>query len=165
MAKARTADSIEDAIMRACGELGTKRVADAIGKTDGWVRSISDPDNERKANIFQCIAIDTAMVEAGFEPPILGVYQRKIEAVEAGHTAKPVLERYTRAVSAIGDVGNAIEAANDPHGPAGEHWTNAEYSELCRAFDEAENTLAQMRRDARAKMSAQTVRPVEVRRA
>lgn len=165
MSKARIAESIEDAIMRACGELGTKRVADAIGKTDGWVRSISDPDNERKANVFQCIAIDTAMVQAGLEPPILGVYQRKIETVEAAHVAKPILERFLRAVSAISAVGDAIEAANDPRGPAGEQWTNTEYTDLSRAFDAAENILAQMRRDARAKMQAQTVRPVEVRRA
>lgn len=84
MTKARCPSSFADAVTRVAGRLGWDGTAQAVGKAERTVRNWSDPDTGAQPTIDDALRLDAAYLEAGGgEPPMLAVYQLRLERAVA----------------------------------------------------------------------------------
>lgn len=80
MTKLRAPASFADAVTRVAGRLGWDGAAQAVGKAERTVRNWSDPDTGAQPTIEDALRLDAAYLDiAGGEPPMLAVYQLRLE--------------------------------------------------------------------------------------
>ena len=155
MTKLREVNSVEGAIQRAIGLLTAEIVAKAVGKSVRLVRAWSDEDDDlHKPSIFQAMAVDSAMVAEGYEPEILRVYTRQVEAQRNRHNPKPLGDRMLDLIKEIGDVAEVARAATDPAGPSGVRISLKERCAIAKEIAEAQAVLNALERDFEVEVAA-----------
>ena len=114
--KQRQPTSIEDAVMRIVSALGRAEAAATVGKSETVVYAWADPDNDRKANVFDCLKLDAAYQSAGHgAAPILAAYRQVLRHLsDPEHSPAPLQDRCLEMVAEVGDVAAAIQAALSP---------------------------------------------------
>lgn len=81
MTKVREAVTIENTLYRVLGTLTIERAAAVTGRTEGYLRALSDPDKRERLTIDDAIALDLEYRAGGREGyPLLDTYERIVRA-------------------------------------------------------------------------------------
>lgn len=144
MTKARNPSTFADAVTRIAGRIGWSAMADAVGKTERAVRNWSDPDMDRHPSIQDALALDAAYLAAGGgEPPIMAVYQMRLErAVQPPADSADLARASGTAAKEVGEAVAALVMAAQPGARAQDRAVaDREISDAIEALTDAKRKL------------------------
>ena len=144
MTKARLPLTFPDAVTRIAGRITWAGCADATGKSERAVRAWSDPEMDRCPCIDDCLALDAAYLAAGGgEPPMLAVYQARLDRAVQAPADSAALSRTTSLVAKeAGEAVAALVLASAPGASPGDRVVAArEAAEAVEVLTEAMHQL------------------------
>ena len=117
----RSGKSFESAITRIQARLTDAYCAEIVGRSQSLVRKWSNPAHRSLPNLAQAIALDAAFVAHGHgEPPILDVYRRQLDTLDARGTADHIdlREAMLSMTGLVGELSIAISEISRSAEPA-----------------------------------------------
>ena len=120
MTKVRQPSTFSHGVTKVAGLIGWGACADVTGKSERAVRAWSDPEMDRCPCIDDCLALDAAYLQAGGgEPPLLAVYQARLERMSTPPADSTELARATASVAKeAGEAVAALVVASMPGAPS-----------------------------------------------
>lgn len=153
MAIQRKIDSLEGALREAITKFGAKQIAHVIGKSEHYVRNLSNPNQkeigerrEKKISHEDSIKIDKFSLEKNFPPPMLAAHEIIIDETRYSQESSDTLEKKVLNISyRYSALLRRIEDSTLPQSPKGVELSDDEKTVVFRAIKELEEHLAQIK--------------------
>ena len=145
-------DPIGDAMLHACGMLGSDGVHNATGKLVSAFHKQSSPNNSTNISVHDLCALAGACEAAGHEHLVLTAIRQEIgkhalamtpESVNTDHLLNGVLT----GVKEAAEVADAYRASVDPNGPGGTRMTDSESVRMLAVVGEVIQAYRNLERD------------------